>query len=230
MTTRLFRFATPVPYDAALRLMDDLVRQRLEDRIPDTVLLLEHEPVITLGIRARREHLLLSPDALARRGIALHETPRGGDVTYHGPGQLVLYPILKLAGAEADAHAFVNRLEDIAIRTAAAFGVTAERRKGKTGAWTARGKLAAIGVRFRHWVSSHGMSFNVSTGPDDGFDAIVPCGLHGETVTSLRLLLGDGAPSLDAAGTELLRQFEQVMRRPLTAVAAPSIPGAGSAT
>jgi lipoyl(octanoyl) transferase len=212
MSTIVVNFPSPVPYADAMRLQDALVSARLANRIPDVVLILEHPPVITLGIRAKPEHLLLTPEVLARRGITLIESPRGGDITYHAPGQLILYPILQLAGAEADAHAYVQALEEIALRTAARFGVTAYRRAGKTGAWTDPGKLAAIGVRFKRWVSSHGMSFNVNLDLD-GFDTIVPCGLRGEPVTSLQAILGESAPALEPVRTELLCQFEQIMGR-----------------
>jgi lipoate-protein ligase B len=213
METLAVIFPSPLPYDEAMQLQETLVSARLSHRIPDVVLLLEHPPVITLGIRAKREHLLLSPEALARRGITLTESPRGGDITYHAPGQLILYPILQLKPAEADAHSYVHALEEIALRTAARFGVTAYRRAGKTGAWTDQGKLAAIGVRFRRWVSSHGMSFNVNVDLA-GFDAIVPCGLRGEPVTSLRALLADDGPTLEAVQNETIHQFERIMGRP----------------
>jgi lipoate-protein ligase B len=212
MDTPAVIFPRLVPYAEATALQDRLVAARLADRIPDVLLLLEHPPVITLGIRARGEHLLLSREVLIRRGIAIENSLRGGDVTYHAPGQLVLYPILRLTGGEADVHTYVHRLEQIAIGTAAQFGVEAYRRPGKTGAWTDKGKLAAIGVRFRRWVSSHGMSFNVN--PDlSGFGAIVPCGLHGEPVTSMKVLLGSRCPPIETVRTAILRQFESVMGR-----------------
>jgi len=192
--------------------MDELLAKRQADAIPDALLLLEHTPVITLGIRAKVEHLLIPRTALEQRGIELHETLRGGDITYHAPGQLILYPIMKLSGPEADAHAFVNKLEEIAIRTADAFRVKAYRRKGKTGVWTDRGKIAAIGIRFKKWVSSHGMSLNVDIDLE-GFSAIIPCGLHGEKVTSLAELLGTQCPSMQEVRAVLLRQFEIVMHR-----------------
>lgn len=212
MNIRVMVLPKPVPYPEAAQLQERLVAQRQADEIADTLLLLEHTPVITLGIRAKVEHLLLSRDALDRRGIDLHESPRGGDVTYHAPGQLILYPIMKLEGAEADAHAFVNRLEEIAILTAGAFEVPACRRRGKTGVWTDTGKLAAIGVRFRKWVSSHGMSFNVDVDLA-GFGTIVPCGLHGERVTSLKAILGNSCPSMQEVRAVAMRQFERVMNR-----------------
>lgn len=196
MGLEIITFPQPVSYALGLRLQEELVARRLAGEIGDTALLLEHEPVITLGIRAKAEHILLPPDELARRGIAVHTTPRGGDVTYHGPGQLVLYPIVMLEGPAADVHAYVASLEEIALRTAQAFGIEAYRRPGKTGIWTPAGKLAAIGVRFHRWVSSHGLSLNVDVAPG-GFSAIVPCGLHGEPVASLATLLGPRCPSRD---------------------------------
>ena len=210
MNTRAIIFPAPQPYAEALQFQDELVAQRQADTIPDTLILLEHTPVVTLGIRAKAEHLLLSREPLANRGIELHETPRGGDVTYHAPGQLILYPIMKLSGPDADVHAFVEKLEEIAIRTAGAFEVHAFRRKGKTGVWTDQGKLAAIGIRFKKWVSSHGMSFNVNVDLD-GFGAIIPCGLHGERVTSLATILGPKCPSMQEVRAVVMRQFERVM-------------------
>jgi len=197
-----------------MAMQEKLVTRRRDGEIPDTVLFLEHTPVITLGVRAKDAHLLASPEALAQRGIALVRTPRGGDITYHAPGQLIVYPILHLVGDEADARAFVRRLEEIAIRTAADYGVAAERRSGKTGAWTRQGKLAAIGVRFQKWVSSHGMSFNVDVDLS-GFDLIVPCGLQGEKVTSLKAILGSACPPVAEVRRALLRHFETVMNRPV---------------
>lgn len=212
--TRVTIFPKPIPYSEGLIIQDKLVADRQADLIPDHLLMLEHTPVITLGVRSKAEHILLSREMLSRRGIDLHETPRGGDVTYHAPGQLVLYPIMKLAGADADVHAFVEKLEEIAILTAAAFCVKAGRRKGKTGVWTDQGKIAAIGIRFRKWVSSHGMSFNVNVDLN-GFSTIVPCGLHGENVTSLQTILGPTCPAMQEVRAVMMRQFECVMNRTL---------------
>ena len=207
-------FPAAVPYERALAWQARLVEARQADAIPDVVLALEHEPVITRGVRARDAHLLATPERLARLGVALCDTPRGGDVTYHGPGQVVLYPILKLQDAEADAHLHVTRLEESAIRMVAGFGVPSYRRPGKTGVWTDAGKLAAIGVRFQRWVSSHGISLNVS--PDlSHFGLIVPCGLAGEPVTSLAALLGDRCPSTTAARDGWLQHVAAVFGRRL---------------
>ena len=214
MKTLAICLGGPVRYEAAMAMQEKLVARRRAGEIPDTVLFLEHAPVVTLGVRAKDAHLLVSSEALAERGIALVRTPRGGDITYHAPGQLIVYPILQLGGDEADARAFVRRLEEIAILTAADYGVEAERRPGKTGAWTSEGKLAAIGVRFQKWVSSHGMSFNVDLDLA-GFDLIVPCGLQGENVTSLKAILCSGCPSVAAVRRALIGHFETVMKRPV---------------
>ena len=205
-------FDDPIPYANALRWQTALVAARQDAAIPDVILALEHRPVITRGVRAHDAHVLASPLRLGELGIEVYDTPRGGDVTYHGPGQIVLYPILRLAGEEADAHQHVARLEETAIRTAADFGVAAERRAGKTGVWTPSGKLAAIGVRFQRWVSSHGISFNVAPNLEH-FGLIVPCGLAGEAVTSLQALLGAGCPAVVSVRAALLRHFGAVSGR-----------------
>lgn len=143
------------------------------------------------------------------RGVELHEVGRGGDVTYHGPGQLVAYPILDLRPDRKDLHAYLRDLEEVLIRVAAAFGVEARRREGLTGVWTARGKLAAIGVRVSsRWITSHGVALNVSA--DLGFfDAIVPCGLEGEAVTALELETG-ASVDLEDVSARLVEHFTDV--------------------
>ncbi len=212
MTAWAVIFQQPLDYRAGVRLQDSLVAARIAGLIPDIVLLLEHLPVITLGVRADRRHILLSAAELARRGIAVVQSSRGGDVTWHGPGQAVLYPIIRLGEREADARGYLFNLEEIAIRTAADFGVTAVRRPGLTGAWTRAGKLAAIGIRLKRWVTLHGLSFNVN--PDlAGFAAIVPCGLAGEPVTSLKNLRGAACPALADVRESLLAHFSAVCRR-----------------
>ncbi len=203
-------YERPLDYNEATVLQQSLVAQRLADSIPDTMLLLEHKPVITLGVSAHEEHLILSPEKLAALGIGVVRSARGGDVTYHGPGQLVAYPILKLTSGERDVRNYVHRLEETAIITAGAFGIEARRRPRMTGAWTAAGKLAAIGVRVRRWVTFHGVSFNLDPDPD-GFRYIVPCGLAGEPVTSLRQLLAPAAPpSLGELRQAWQQAFESV--------------------
>jgi lipoate-protein ligase B len=217
MTAWTITVAKPLPYDAGVRLQTALVTARIADAIPDTVLFLEHTAVITLGVRAQDSHVLLSGADLQRRKIDLYRSSRGGDATWHGPGQLVMYPIIRLGEQEADAHGYLHNLEEIAIRTAGDFGVAAYRRPGLTGAWTQAGKLAAIGIRLKRWVTFHGMSFNVK--PDlAGFTAIVPCGLAGEAITSLEKLLGAACPTLAQVRAHMERHFSAVCRRELKCV------------
>ena len=159
----------------------------------DTLFLLEHLPVITTGKNTGTGHILANADELSRRGVTHFETGRGGDVTYHGPGQIVGYPIVQLQDDERDIRRFVGCLEEVLIRTAADFGVKAERVQGLRGIWVGNDKLAAIGVRISRWTTMHGFALNVSTDLS-GFDLIVPCGLHGRGVTSLQKLLGEAPP------------------------------------
>ncbi|MDD4735379.1 MAG: lipoyl(octanoyl) transferase LipB [Kiritimatiellae bacterium] len=206
---------SPVPYGLMSHVQDELLEARINDAIPDTVLFLQHAPVVTLGRRGRDACLKLNAAEYAARGIELHQASRGGDVTYHGPGQLVMYPIIRLGEHEADAHGYLFNLEEIAIRTAAEFGVEAYRRKGKSGAWTDAGKMAAIGFHLKRWVTSHGMSFNVNL-PLSGFDTIVPCGLS-EPVTSLQQILAEACPSVCNVREVMTRLFSLVCGRPLSA-------------
>jgi lipoyl(octanoyl) transferase len=180
-----------IGYAAGLELQKQLVEQRKAGAIPDQLLLLEHPPVITLGVKTRNNqtNIVAGPEALAAAGVEVFETGRGGDVTYHGPGQLVGYPIIDLKPDRCDVHKYVRDVEDVMIRAAAAFGVTAGRLPGLTGAWVGDEKLAAIGVRISRWVTSHGFAFNVSTALEH-FDFIVPCGITDKGVTSLERQLG----------------------------------------
>ena len=175
-----------LPYAEALELQKQLVEERKAGHIPDQLLLLEHPPVITLGVKARkdRSNVLASPEALAAAGVELFETGRGGDVTYHGPGQLVGYPILDLRPDRCDVHRYVRDLEEALILAAATFGVTSGRVPGLTGTWVGNEKLAAIGVRISRWVTSHGFALNVTTNLSH-FSLIVPCGIVDKGVTSL---------------------------------------------
>jgi len=182
-------------------LQRSLVEERRAGTVGDTLLLLEHPHVITLGVRGDggRSHLLASPATLAARGIELHETGRGGDITYHGPGQLVGYPIVDLKPDRCDVHRYVRDLEEVLIRTASDYGVRATRVEGLTGVWVGGEKLAAIGVRIARWVTSHGFALNVSTDLDY-FQLIIPCGIADRGVTSLERLLGRTIPTVEVAG------------------------------
>ncbi len=202
-----------VPYGEALALQRTLVKDRQAGRIDDVLLLVEHPHVITLGVRGDggRAHILASNEALAARGIDVHETGRGGDITYHGPGQIVGYPIVDLKPDRCDVHRYVRDLEEVLVRTAADHGIAAGRVDGLTGVWVGPDKLAAIGVRIARWVTSHGFALNVATDLDY-FRLIVPCGLADRGVTSLcRLLGGD----LDRREVEdcLIERFCEVFSR-----------------
>ena len=178
-----------VPYGEAVALQRSLVAARQADRILDQLLLLEHPPVITMGVRSRggRQHVLAPDEALAAQGIEIHESGRGGDVTFHGPGQLVGYPILDLKPDRCDVHRYVRDLEETIIRVAGDLGVAADRVDGLTGVWVGPDKLAAIGVRISRWVTSHGFAVNRATNLE-GFSAIVPCGIADRGVTSFEKL------------------------------------------
>lgn len=202
-----------VPYADGLELQRELVERRKAGAIPDQLLLLEHPPVITLGVKTRndRSHVVATREALQEEGVEVFESGRGGDVTYHGPGQLVGYPVLDLRPDRCDVHRYVRDLEEVLIRIAASFDVTAGRLPGLTGAWVGDEKLAAIGVRIARWVTSHGFALNVSTNLAH-FGLIVPCGITGKGVTSLEKLLGRPVPMPEvenAAVTAFCAVFER---------------------
>ncbi|NLX26242.1 MAG: lipoyl(octanoyl) transferase LipB [Lentisphaerae bacterium] len=212
-------FEKPVPYQQGLAVQRQLLKARQDERIPDTVLILQHLPVVTLGNRGRDNYLLKTEEEYRELGIEVFHAERGGDVTFHGPGQWVLYPILYLGGNEADSHGYLNNLEEIAIRTLADYGVKGFRREGKSGAWTAVGKVAAIGFRLKKWVSFHGMSFNVCNDLM-GFQTIVPCGLVGEPVATLKMVLGEKCPAMEQVRESLLSHFSEVCNRQIERYAA----------
>lgn len=180
-----------MPYREALALQRALVDERRQGRIEDVLLLVEHPHVLTLGVRGDggRSHILISDEALAARGIDVLETGRGGDITYHGPGQIVGYPIIDLKPDRQDVHRYVRDLEEVLIRASTDYGIHAERVQGLTGVWVGREKLAAIGVRIARWITSHGFAFNVTTDLQY-FSLIVPCGIADRGVASLDRLLG----------------------------------------
>jgi lipoyl(octanoyl) transferase len=203
------------PYADALALQQQLVEARKADEAPDTLLLLEHPPVITLGRAANRANVLADELARRARGVELFETGRGGDVTYHGPGQLVGYPIINLAPDRRDVRRYVRDLEEVLIRAAAGFGVDAGRIAGLTGVWVGGEKLAAIGVRISRWVTMHGFAFNVTTDLSH-FEMIVPCGIADHGVTSLEKLL-DKQIALSEVAATVARHFGEVFDRQMLA-------------
>jgi lipoyl(octanoyl) transferase len=184
-----------VPYPDALELQRAAARARLDGRLDqDLLILLEHPPVVTTGRSTKEQNLLLSEDALARRGIALFDVERGGDVTFHGPGQLVGYPIVDLKRHKEDLHWYLRQVEQVLIDSLGALGVRADRNPGKTGVWTREQtrKIASIGVHAKQWVTSHGFALNVTTDLSY-FDVMVPCGIPDVTMTSVERELLDGA-------------------------------------
>jgi len=199
-----------VPYAEALALQRSLVEDRRAGRIGDTLLLVEHPHVLTLGVRGDggRSHILATADALASRGVDVFEAGRGGDVTYHGPGQLVGYPIIDLNPGRRDVHRYVRDLEEVLIRTAADYGIAAGRLDGLTGVWVGEEKLAAIGVRIARWITSHGFALNVATNLDY-FSLIVPCGIPDRGVTSISRLLGRPV-ELEEVAARVAAHFDKV--------------------
>jgi lipoyl(octanoyl) transferase len=189
-------------YAEACALQKRMVAARKADAIKDVLLLCEHTHVITLGRSGKPENLLASEHVLRQKGVEFHATDRGGDITYHGPGQIVGYPILNLGAIRRDVLWYVRMLEEAMIRATAEFGIAAERVAGKTGIWVRAGnteeKLAAIGVHISRWVTSHGFAYNVSTDLRN-FDLIVPCGIADRKATSLEKLLGRRVEEKEAA-------------------------------
>jgi lipoyl(octanoyl) transferase len=202
-----------VSYAEALELQRALVEDRRAGRVGDVLLLLEHPHVITLGTRSEtaRANVLATPERLAALGVELHQTGRGGDVTYHGPGQLVGYPILDLKPDRADVYNYVRNLEEVMIQATAGYGVEAGRIEGLTGAWVGGSKIGAIGVRISRWITSHGFAYNVNTDLDF-FNLIVPCGIRDHGVTSLARELGR---PVDMAQVEdaVIQAFQQIIQR-----------------
>jgi lipoyl(octanoyl) transferase len=188
-----------VPSGEALEIKRQLAEERRSGRVGDLLLLLQHPHVITLGARsdAARSNVLATPDRLRELGVELFETGRGGDVTYHGPGQLVAYPIFDLRPDRQDVHRYVRDHEDVMIRMTAAFGIEAGRIEGLTGTWVAADKIGAIGVRISRWITSHGFAYNVSTRLEY-FNLIIPCGIRDHGVTSLARLLKREVPMAEA--------------------------------
>lgn len=199
-----------VPYARALELQRAVARARISGALAhDMLLLLEHPPVITLGRGSKAQHLVASPALLAARGVELYDVERGGDVTFHGPGQLVGYPIVNLRGHKQDLHWYLRQLEAVLIGALERIGICAQRSDGRTGVWTGDRKIASIGVHARDWVTWHGFALNVSTDLSF-FDLIVPCGLSGVTMTSVTRELDAVAPSSASVAKTVAAAFGSV--------------------
>ncbi len=210
-----------IGYAEGQSLQKSLSEARARGEVPDTLLVLEHDPVVTLGRSGGGENVLLSRSALAERGVALLSCDRGGDVTYHGPGQVVCYPIFDLKPDRCDVRRFVKDLEEVMIRSCADFGLEAGRKAGMIGCWLGDGgqtpwrKIGAIGVHLSRWITTHGLAFNVN--PDMAhFRMIVPCGIQDHAVTSLELELpSDALPPPDQAARRLVAHFSAVFEAEL---------------
>ena len=201
-----------VSYADGLELQRALVDDRKAGRIPNTLLLLQHPHVLTIGVKKDgRQHILAPAEVLTERGVEVFETGRGGDVTYHGPGQLVGYPIFNLDPDRRDVHKYVRDLEEVMIRVCADYGLAADRVKGMSGTWISDAKIGAIGVRISRWVTSHGLAFNVTTDLDF-FNLIVPCGIADKAVTSLAAQLGHPVPMAEVEDA-FIRHFSAVFEK-----------------
>jgi lipoyl(octanoyl) transferase len=207
-----------VSYDEATA-QQERAAEELAAGGPETLFLLEHEPVFTLGRNARREDILFTPERLAERGITVRETDRGGKVTYHGPGQIVGYPILDLSPDRRDVKRYVTDLEEVLIRTLAELGVTAERsplRERVTSVWVGNDKIAAIGVHISRWITTHGFALNVTDEPLENFRGIVPCGITDGGVTSIERVTGVHVP-LARVADAIVPHFAEVFGRDILA-------------
>ena len=200
-----------VQYDDGLRIQESAVQRLRSGDVPEQLLLLEHPHVFTLGRGADSSNILADRQQLESNSVEVHETGRGGDVTYHGPGQLVGYPIINLKPDRCDVHRYVRDIEEVLIRTIAEFGVTGTRIAGLTGVWVGNEKIGAIGVRIARWITSHGFALNVNTDLSY-FKMIVPCGITDKGVTSISRLLGREIELGDVARIAAL-QFAQVFDR-----------------
>jgi len=204
----VFRWLQPIEYSEAYEWQKQLWSLRLSGEMPDSLLLLEHPPTFTIGKSGKLENLLLTKEELAQQGISLFFTDRGGDITYHGPGQLVAYPIIDLRNWGKDIHRYVHNLEEAVIRTLADFSIAAGRDKKHVGVWVGQEKIAAIGVSVRKWVTMHGLALNVNPNLEH-FALINPCGILDKGVTSITKLLGH-EPSMEDVAERLAKHFAEV--------------------
>ncbi len=199
-----------IDYPEALILQRQLARARMAGEVSDILILLEHPHTITLGRGGNRKSLLLDEGLLVERGVSFYEVERGGDITYHGPGQLVGYPILDLRNYGQDVHLYLRRIEEVVMLTLHVFGISSARREGLTGVWVGKEKIASIGIHVGKWVSWHGFALNVNTDLSY-FDLILPCGIEGLTVTSIAKLL-KGEVSIEKVIGSLIPIFGEVFQ------------------
>ena len=213
-----------VPYADALQLQRALVEERRADRVHDLLLLLQHPPVITVGVKGDggRSNIVATAERLGELGIDVSETGRGGDVTYHGPGQIVGYPIVDLKPDRCDVHRYVRDLEEMMIRVCGDYGVSAGRIPGLTGTWVGDATIGAIGVRISRWITCHGFAFNVATDLRH-FQLIVPCGIAEHGVTSLEQAAGKPIPIEDAE-QRIVARFAEVFEREVIAAPHDGVP------
>ena len=211
MRCHLISYPHPVPYAEALDKQYALAEQRGRGAVPDTLLLLEHPSTITLGRRAQDTDLLASETDLLAQGIAVERVDRGGEITYHGPGQLVGYPVLDLRRHGQDLHKYLRDLEEVLIQTLAAFGLNGERVPGRTGVWVSDRKIAAIGIKVSRWISLHGFALNIAADLAPFRTLFVPCGIHDKDVTSLKELLGADTPARTEVEAVLLQKFAVIL-------------------
>ena len=196
----------PLGYREGLELQEALVEARATGATGDWVLFPDHPPVLTVGRNPSEGALLASPDTLRERGIEVFQVRRGGDITWHGPGQLVGYPIFDLTPRNRDLHKFLRSIEQVLITTLAAYGIAGERSAGRTGVWVGPEKVASIGIAVRRWVSYHGFALNVQPDLAD-FELIHPCGLDGVRMTSISVLRGNDAPGLGEVRERVVREI-----------------------
>ena len=201
-----------IGYQEALEWQEQFQQKRIKDQVPDILMIVEHPPTITVGRSGSQTHILESADSLKEQGISIYEISRGGDVTYHGPGQVVCYPILKLEDEEKDLHAYLHRLEEIMIQTLKSYDLVGGRKQAYSGAWVEDAKVGAVGVAVRQYVTMHGFALNVNPQLEH-FDLIVPCGIQEFKVTSL-VKLGRVVTFIEVK-EELKRQCANVFNREL---------------
>ena len=213
---RVISTSEPLPYIDALAQQYALVRERQAGEIPDTLLLLEHPPTITLGRGSVEADLRVSEAELKQRGVAVERVDRGGEITYHAPGQLVGYPVLDLRQHGQDLHRYLRDLEEVIVLTLAHFGLKGERIAGLTGVWVDGRKIAAIGIKVSRWVSMHGFALNIDADLTPFRRDFVPCGITDRDVTSLAEQLGERCPPRTEVETALLESFAQVFGMSLT--------------